>query len=76
MLGACICCEVEKKAHLHFNKNTNKLWKVPGAGSVAGKKRNRPKKGMTYKYKTGITACSAQKLRGCTLNNKADRKVA
>jgi hypothetical protein len=75
MFDPYICDEVEKIVHLHFNNNNNKLWKVPGAGSVAGKKRNRPKKGMTYTYKISITTCSAKKLRGCTLNNKTDRKV-
>ena len=75
MFDPYICDEVEKNVHLHFNNNRNKLWKTPGAGSVAGKKRNRPKKGMTYTYKLGVTTCSAKKLRGCTLNNKTDRKV-
>jgi uncharacterized protein (DUF2147 family) len=76
VLSAYICGEVEKKIHQHFNEDKNKLWKVPGAGSAAGMARNQPTPGKTYKCKIGITSCNAKNLRGCTLNNKTDRKVA
>jgi hypothetical protein len=76
MLPACICGEVEKKIHQHFNEDNNKLWKVPGAGSVGATARNQLTPGRTFKYKIGITSCNAKNLRGCILNNKTDRKVA
>jgi hypothetical protein len=72
MLPAYICDEVEKNIHLHFNEDTNKLWKVPGAGSVGATK---PTAGKTFKYMIGITSCNAKNLPGCILNNKTDRKV-
>jgi uncharacterized protein (DUF2147 family) len=75
MLPTYICGEVEKKTHQHFNEDINKLLKVPGAGSVGATARNQPTPGKTFKCKIGITPCNAKNLRGCILNNKADRKV-
>jgi hypothetical protein len=77
VLSAYIGGEVEKKIHqLSMHEDKNRLWKVLGAGSVGGTARNQPAPGRTSKYKIGITPCNAKNLRGCILNNKADRKVA